>query len=147
MVLSHELEKNLGSRGETFYYLSERGQLKLCQRLIRLGMVLPQAQHRVLLAIYDRTFAWRKSEAVISDAHFLEGVRAGHNQRWDAAPIGLTRQELHDALDALADMGAIERSGPPRPITYSINVYWAPPGFRHMWEVNETDYLYQNVDD
>ena len=133
-------------RSETFDYLSELGQLKLLSRLVRFGQVLSWQEYKVLLAIYDRTYAWRRSEAVIRDRDFLDGVPRGRT-RFDAAPIGLSQVELSCALDELVQRGAIRRFGRPLPITYAINVDWQPSGFRHMWAVDEGDYRYRSVDE
>jgi hypothetical protein len=75
-------------RGLTFQYLNELGQLKLLSRLVRLGQCLSPEEYKALLFIYDRTYGWRRSEAVISDSQFLVGVV--FDGGLDAAPIGLT---------------------------------------------------------
>ncbi|MDR5727955.1 MAG: hypothetical protein RB191_11075 [Terriglobia bacterium] len=129
----------------SFFYLSELGQLKLLTRLVRFGQILPPQEYKVLLAIFDRTYAWRKSEAVIPNDHFLHGVSGGRGEL-AAAPLGLSQRELERAIEGLVNVRAIRRFGTPEPITYSINLEWQPQGFRRMWEIAESDFCYRPDD-
>jgi hypothetical protein len=125
---------------EPTWHLNTLGQLKLATRLIRYGQSLPPHEFKVLLYIFDRTFAWQRSIAVITNEQFQNGVPGGRGQL-AALPIGLAPIDLLAAIEGLVERGAIFRDGRPLPVTYSINLEWEVAGVM-VWQISEQEFIY-----
>ncbi|MGE0773950.1 MAG: hypothetical protein AB7L36_02785 [Sphingomonadaceae bacterium] len=100
----------------------------------------------MLLFILDRTIGWHKVWKIISLSHFVDGVpdRLGGAGRFMVRGTGLTPAGVNRAIDSLSKMGAIEVQGEWPRMGYRINELWKHPDLREMWELNESDYIYDH---
>ena len=130
------------------YRLTERGQLKVYNRIVRSSLSLGEAERLTLLFVLDRTIGWQKVLKAISHAEFLNGVfrkKAGH-RRLVVHGTGLSWERVCQAIHSLEGMGAIRVHRLGSADVYEINDDWCHPdlpreGACKVWDLNESDYI------
>lgn len=128
---------------------SERGQLKIYNRIVPSSLALPEAERLVLLFILQRTVGWRKAWEVIAPKEFENGAfRRIAGQKVMIVPgTGLRTEQVIQAVEALKTMGAVEAYYYRARNAYRVVEDWCHPalpphGDRAVWTVRETDYVY-----
>lgn len=128
---------------------TERGQLKMYNRVVPSSFSLPQAERSVLLFILQRTVGWRKVWEAISIKQLVGGVfrRSGGKRHAIVRGTGLPTHEVSRAIAILREIGAVEtEEHGPRTI-YRIVPEWIHPDLLGgtayaIWQITESDYIY-----
>jgi len=117
---------------------------KIITTLIRHGMCLPSSQFKVLMFVFDRTYAYNKPDDAIPYRHFLEGVTS--KGKLHSLPCGLSEPTLKKALRALVDIGILIRWKGTKwwGTSYEINTYWRHPSLPQMWATDYFDTVTQD---
>jgi hypothetical protein len=137
-----------------YYKYTERGYLKIYNRVVRNALSLGATERVVLLFILDRTAGWRKVTEEISDEEFLGGVFRGlrGQKHVIVRGTGLEASELSEAITNLQQMGAIAVDRVGSKSLYRIEEGWCHPEITRErrwrpWEFNEADYHYPEGQD
>ena len=119
------------------YRFTERGQLKIYNRIVSSSFSLPDHERLVLLFILDRTVRWRKVFAFISMPEFQNGVF--RRRRVVVRGTGLAPELIEQALENLERTGAIDSIRTMSGMAYCINETWCDRDLLERWEINDDD--------